>query len=118
MIKRIVLGAFFGALVALCLVGCTHSGQIVRFEQRSNVGISSMDVGEYTIPIISISTGPSFTVYQREGQACVTKISGFATTTNTTSALGIYSSSENKSMEFKGVVITNCETNNVGVKVP
>lgn len=77
-----------------------------------------MDIGEYTIPIISLSMGPSFTVFQREGQACMTKISGFASTTNTTSVLGIYTSTENKTMEFKNVVITNCETNNVGVKVP
>lgn len=60
---RYVIIAFALALVG----GCTHSGQMVRFEQRSNVGISSMDIGEYTIPIISISTGPSLTVYQREG---------------------------------------------------
>ena len=101
---------------ALLCCGCTNSGQIVRFEQRSNVGISQMDIAEYSIPIISISTGPSFTVYQREGQACMTKISGFASTTNTTSALGLYNSSENKYMEFKGVVITNFETNSICVK--
>lgn len=121
MISLMIDGTTVAGLIAAMIVffcGCTHSGQIVRFEQRSNVGISSMDIGEYTIPIVSISTGPSLTVYQREGQACVAKISGFASTTNTTSALGIYSSSENKSMEFKGVVITNCETNSVGVKVP
>lgn len=107
MMKILALATFLLA----CQCGCTHSGQIVRFEQRSNVGISTVEIADYTIPVISISSGPSFTVYQREGQPCLTKISGFATTTNTTSALGIYNSSENKSMQFKDVVITNCHTN-------
>ena len=96
----------FTILLTMLVVGC-HSGNVVRFEQRSNAGISSMEIGEYTIPIISISTGPSLSVFQSKDTPCYVNIVGCATTTNTTSALGIYKSTEEKHILFDGVFKTS-----------
>lgn len=98
--------SMFAILLTMFAVGC-HSGNVVRFEQRSNAGISSMEIGEYTIPIISISTGPSLSVFQSKDTPCYVKIIGCATTTNTTSALGIYKSTEEKHISFDGVFKTS-----------
>lgn len=98
--------SMFTILLTMFAVGC-HSGNVVRFEQRSNAGISSMEIGEYTIPIISISTGPSLSVFQSKDTPCYVNIVGYATTTNTTSALGIYKSTEEKRIFFDGVFKTS-----------
>ena len=89
------------AFIACAVSGC-GTGQSTRFEQRRVVGITSASIGEYTIPVISIGEGPSATVWQSKTCGSFVELEGHATTTNRTSALGIYESHEQKAFDFKG----------------
>ena len=103
--------AFLVLFVALCSTGCKATGTAVRIEQRRVVGITSAEIAEYTIPVISIGEGPSVSAYQSKDAPSSVEIKGTATTTNRTSVLwGMYDSDETKTLEFKGkfrVSVTN-----------
>lgn len=105
---------FAVVFVFLCLCGCTNTGNVVRFEQRSVAGITSITFGEYVLPVVSVSSGPSMNVWQTKDADCSIWMKGIACTTNETSALGIYSSKEQKRLEFEGTF--NVQTNKVEVK--
>ncbi|MCQ2299890.1 MAG: hypothetical protein MJZ81_07200 [Bacteroidales bacterium] len=102
------------ASLSACLVflasGCGSTGSTFRFEQRKNIGMTSVQVGGYDIPVLSISEGPSATAFQSRDAFCFTAFEGVATTTNRTSALGIYLGEESKALRFNGVFVT-CPTN-------
>ena len=46
--------AFIVLFLIACQCGCTHTGNVVRFEQRSVAGITSITFGEYVLPVVSI----------------------------------------------------------------
>lgn len=100
--------------IALLCCGCTHTGNVVRFEQRSMAGITSITFGEYVLPVVSIQSGPSLNVWQTKEADCKIWMKGTACTTNETSALGIYQSKEQKTLNFEGTF--NVQTNKVDVK--
>lgn len=98
----LLLCTLVGCLVSALLSGCSSTSTVVRFEQRKNIGLSSVQIAEYDIPVLSLSEGPSTTV--RQSNDCNSRIffSGTAVTTNETRALGIYHSQEHKSFSFTG----------------
>lgn len=102
------------AAIIVLLTGCTHTGNVVRFEQRSVAGITSITFGEYVLPVVSISSGPSLNVWQTKDADCEIWMKGGACTTNETSALGIYNSKEQKTLHFEGTF--NVQTNKVEAK--
>ena len=101
--KLLSIALIFAALFA----GCRNTGNVFRLEQRSVAGITSISFGEYVLPVVSISTGPSVDVWQSKDSPCFMKIEGTACTTNETSALGIYNSKEHKQMNFAGIFISS-----------
>lgn len=99
-----VVGVLFAVLfVALACQGCKATGTAVRIEQRRVIGITSAEIAEYTIPVISIGEGPSVSAYQTKDAPSKVKFKGTATTTNRTSILwGMYDSEERKFFKFRG----------------
>lgn len=94
---------FLVLFVALCSTGCKSTGTAVRIEQRRIVGITSAEIAEYTIPVISIGEGPSVSAYQSKDVPSSVEVNGTAVTTNRTSVLwGMYDSDETKTLEFNG----------------
>lgn len=94
---------FMVLFVALCVGGCKATGTAVRIEQRRVVGITSAEISEYTIPVISISEGPSVSAYQSRDVPSTVRFGGVAVTTNRTSVLwGMYDSDERKFFRFLG----------------
>lgn len=108
--------SFIAIASALAVIGCTHTGNIVRLEQRSAAGITSVAIMDYTIPVVSITSGPSLYIWQTRESAASVAIEGICSTTNDTSALGIYQSAESKRMEFNASV--SASTNSVSAKNP
>lgn len=106
--------AFLALFLLACQIGCTHAGNVIRFEQRSVAGITSITFGEYVLPVVSISSGPSMNLWQTKDADCMIWMKGMACTTNETSALGIYDSKEQKMLNFEGTF--NVQTNKVDVK--
>lgn len=86
------------------LYGCGSTGAASRFEQRRVVGLTSMPLGEYTIPALTLGEGPSLSTFQSKEIPSTISFRGTAATTNTTSALGIYSSTEEKHFRFSGTI--------------
>lgn len=97
---RFMMAMAMAALAAVC--GCKTAGVAARVEQRKVVGVTSAQIGEYTIPVLSLSEGPSMAVYQSKEVPSTVELRGYAVTTNRTSALGIYSSEETKTFRFFG----------------
>ena len=106
------------AFIAMACSGCKATGTAVRIEQRRVVGVTSAEISEYTIPVISIGEGPSVSAYQSKDVGSRIQFNGTAATTNRTSILfGIYDSDETKTLTFKGelqVDVTNAVPGAVG----
>ena len=92
------------AISLALLAGCGSTGAASRFEQRRAVGLTSMQLGEYTIPTLAIGEGPSLSTFQSKEIPSTISFRGEAATTNTTSALGIYNSTEEKHFRFSGTI--------------
>ena len=91
------------AFISLACAGCKSTGTAVRIEQRRVVGITSAELAEYTIPVISIGEGPSVSAYQAKDAGSRVRFNGTAVTTNRTSILfGMYDSDETKTLTFEG----------------
>ena len=99
----------------LLFAGCTNSGVVLRFEQRTQAGVTSLTVAEYVIPVVSVGTGPSLSLWQTRNADGRIEFEGRAALTNRTSACGLYESEEAKSMAFRGVSEI-CPTNGLPVK--
>lgn len=93
-----------GIMALAALAGCGATGTASRFEQRKVVGLTSMQIGEYTIPALTLGEGPSFSTFQSKEIPSTISFEGTASTTNMTSALGIYHSTEQKNLRFSGTV--------------
>lgn len=96
-------------LLVILFTGC-KTGTSARFEQRKAIGVTSTNLGEWTVPVIALSEGPSATIFQSKDIGSIAVVEGSASTTNRTSALGIYECEERKSFNFKGrfmIVPTN-----------
>lgn len=106
--------AFLVVFLAL-FCGCS-TGTSARFEQRKAVGITTTSLGEWTVPVLALSEGPSATLFQSKDAGSVAVISGCAVTTNHTTALGIYECNEVKLFQFKGK-FTVMPTNSVPDKL-
>lgn len=99
----ILLLLALSAFVALACAGCKSAGTAVRIEQRRVVGVTSAQIAEYTIPVISIGEGPSVSTYQCKETGSLVTVKGCAATTNETSVLwGMYESRERKALDFDG----------------
>ncbi|MCQ2389529.1 MAG: hypothetical protein MJ138_07430 [Kiritimatiellae bacterium] len=98
---RIVLIALIAA-AAVC--GCRHTGVRVVASSRSTANLGDVNWDEYKIPVFSLYSGPSMTVWINRDYLAVKKISGRGSVTNAVSALGIYVAAEDKTasveMEF------------------
>lgn len=102
-ILAVAVVLFVVIFIALACQGCKATGTAVRIEQRRVVGITSAEIAEYTIPVISIGEGPSVSAYQSKDVPSTVKFNGTATTTNRTSILwGMYDSDERKFFKFWG----------------
>ena len=93
---------YLTAALILLGLGCANSGTMLRFEQRSVAGITSLTLADYTIPVVSIGSGPSFSLWQSRHAENAIEFEGYACYTNKTSALGIYQSEERKVLRFQG----------------
>ena len=88
---------------AALIAGCRNAGTAVRIEQRRVVGVTSTEIADMTVPIISIGEGPSVSAYQSKDAGSSVFVSGRAVTTNRTNVLwGMYDSDESKSLDFRG----------------
>lgn len=111
---KAICAALLAAFLAV-FCGCS-SAQSARFEQRKAIGVTSTNIGEWTVPVIAISEGPSATLFQSKGMSGIADIEGCASTTNHTTALGIYECDEVKHFQFKGT-FTVMPTNSVPDKL-
>ncbi len=97
-----ILFAVLAASAAFC--GCRNTGVRVVASSRSTVNLGDVNWDEYKIPVFSIYSGPSMTVWINREYLAVSKIKGNGSVTNTVSALGVYVSNEDKTasveMEF------------------
>lgn len=92
------------ALIAAAVCGCRHTGVRVVASSRSTTNLGDVNWDEYKIPVFSLYSGPSMTVWINRDYLAVKKISGRGSVTNSVSALGVYVSNEDKTasveMEF------------------
>ena len=85
------------AIGALCN-GCTSTPTGVRVVASSATATNLGDIAwdEYKIPVFSIYTGPKTTIWINRDYLALSKVTACGCVTNDTSALGVYSSREQK----------------------
>ena len=97
------------AIGALCS-GCTSTPTGVRVVSSSATATNIGDINwdEYKIPVFSVYTGPKTTIWINRDYIALSKVMACGCMTNDTSALGIYSSREQKQtrveLEFASIV--------------
>ena len=99
------------AIGALCN-GCASTPTGVRVVASSatatNVGDIAWD--EYKIPVFSVYTGPKTTIWINRDYLALSKVTAVGCVTNDTSALGVYSSREQKQTRVE-LEFSPCATN-------
>lgn len=104
--------ALFLLLFVLVLVGC-RTGVNIALKDSSGINVGSISIEDSTWPIVSYFTGPTFNFWTREGLDQPVFLDATATMTNSTSALAIYQSTEDKAIAIRmGYGFT---TNSVGL---
>ena len=98
--------------LASLVLGCT-TGVTVVLKDSSGVNVGSISFQESTWPIVSYFTGPIFRFWAREDFDGKMWVKGSASLTNTTSACGIYESTERKDLEID--MFYNMKTNEVAI---
>ena len=87
-------GCCLGAIAAVCalalLAGCANRGIKVVASTASATNIGDVNWEEYKIPVFSIISGPRTTVWVNKDYLALRKVHAGGSTTNETSALGIY----------------------------
>lgn len=88
------------AVTALCAAvsGCSSTPTGVRVVASSATATNLGDIAwdEYKIPVFSVYTGPKTTIWINRGYLALSKVTACGCVTNDTSALGVYSSREQK----------------------
>ena len=88
------------AVTALCaaVFGCSSTSTGVRVVASSATATNLGDIAwdEYKIPVFSVYTGPKTTIWINRGYLALSKVTACGCVTNDTSALGVYSSREQK----------------------
>ena len=97
--------------LALAIAGCGTSTTIVLTDS-TGVHVGTFEVADTPIPAVSYSTGPRFAAMTRKGSINGLYVSGSASITNETHALGIYDGYEVKTLRIDAVAHTSdCATN-------
>ena len=88
------------ATVLLCaaVTGCSSTPTGVRVVASSATATNLGDIAwdEYKIPVFSVCTGPKTTIWINRDYIALSKVMACGCVTNDTSALGVYSSREQK----------------------
>ena len=88
------------ATVLLCVAvsGCSSTPTGVRVVASSATATNLGDINwdEYKIPVFSFYTGPKTTIWINRDYLALSKVTAGGCVTNDTSALGVYSSREQK----------------------
>lgn len=107
--------ATFVATILLCMAvsGCSSTPTGVRVVASSATATNLGDIAwdEYKIPVFSVYTGPKTTIWINRDYLALSKVTAGGCVTNDTSALGVYSSREQKEtrveLEFAPIAATN-----------
>ena len=91
---RAILLAACAALLAGCSSTPTGVRVVASSATATNIGDIAWD--EYKIPVFSVYTGPKTTIWINRDYIALSKVMACGCVTNDTSALGIYSSREQK----------------------
>ena len=93
--KTLSIAAF---LLALCCAGCASTPTGVRIVASSATATNIGDINwdEYKIPVLSIYTGPKTTIWVNRDYIALKRVEAGGCVTNETSALGVYSTREQK----------------------
>lgn len=94
----IVANILFAVLLCAALCGCANTPTGVRIVASSATATNLGDINwdEYKIPVFSIYTGPKTTIWINRDYVWLKRVTAEGVVTNDTSALGIYSSKEQK----------------------
>lgn len=86
------------SLLLTLLTGCANTPTGVRVVASSATATNLGDIAwdEYKIPVFSVYTGPKTTIWINRDYLALSKVTAGGCVTNDTSALGIYSSREQK----------------------
>ncbi len=120
--RRPPLAAMIFLLVPLAvsltfLCGCANTPTGVRVVASSATATNLGDINwdEYKIPVFSIYTGPKTTIWINRDYIALKSVTAGGCVTNDTSALGIYSSKEQKQtrveLEFASIATPPVSTN-------
>lgn len=92
--------ATFVATILMCMAvsGCSSTPTGVRVVASSATATNLGDIAwdEYKIPVFSVYTGPKTTIWINRDYIALRKVTAGGCVTNDTSALGVYSSREQK----------------------
>lgn len=93
MMRRVLLAA-----CAAILAGCSSTPTGVRVVASSATATNLGDINwdEYKIPVFSVCTGPKTTIWINRDYLALKSVTAGGCVTNDTSALGVYSSREQK----------------------
>ena len=101
--------------LALSIAGCGTSTTIVLTDS-TGVHVGTFEVADTPIPAVSYSTGPRFVAMTRKGSINGLYVSGSASITNETHALGLYDSYEVKTLRVDAVAHTSDVATNATVR--
>ena len=85
-------------ILSLAVSGCASTPTGVRVVASSATATNLGDIAwdEYKIPVFSVYTGPKTTIWVNRDYLALKKVTAGGCVTNDTSALGVYSSREQK----------------------
>ena len=106
--------AMLAVTVLLCMAvsGCASTPTGVRVVASSATATNIGDIAwdEYKIPVFSVYTGPKTTIWINRDYLALSKVTAVGCVTNDTSALGVYSSREQKQTRVE-LEFSPCATN-------
>ena len=105
---RAILLAACAALLAGC--SSTPTGVRVVASSATATNIGDINWDEYKIPVFSVYTGPKTTIWINRDYLALSKVTACGCVTNDTSALGVYSSREQKQTRVE-LEFAPCATN-------
>lgn len=112
--KQKIKAMAIGAALSIA-AGCGTSTTIVLTDS-TGVHVGTFEVADTPIPAVSYSTGPRFAAMTRKGSINGLYVSGSASITNETHALGIYDSYEVKTLRVDAVAHTSDGATNATVR--
>ena len=101
--------------LALAIAGCGTSTTIVLTD-ATGVHVGTFEVADTPIPAVSYSTGPRFAAMTRKGSINGLYVSGSASITNETHAVGIYEGYEVETLGIGAVAHTSDGATNATVR--